>query len=119
MSREERLAQNESLFREVNERIEEVARRTALLDVEAGFICECAALSCAERLPITLIDYEQARAEPTWFVVLRGHERPDVEKLVRSLEGCLIVDKLGEAGAEAEQPDPVSYTPTIHSLLLP
>jgi hypothetical protein len=95
VSREERFAKNESLFREVNERIEEAARRTAPLDMEAGFVCECAALACTERLPITLVDYEQARSEPTWFVVLPGHERPEVERL-------------GKAGNEAEERDPRS-----------
>jgi hypothetical protein len=108
MSREERIAKNESLFREVNERIEEAARRAALLDVEAGFVCECAALSCTERLPITLVDYEQARSDPTWFVVLPGHEQPHVERIVQSLGDCLIVEKLGEAGKEAETRDPRS-----------
>jgi len=108
VSREERIAKNESLFREVNERIEEAARRTALADVEAGFVCECAELSCAERLPITLVDYEQARSDPTWFVVLPGHERPDVERIIETLGGCLIVEKLGKAGSEAEERDPRS-----------
>jgi hypothetical protein len=108
VSREERIAKNESLFRDVNERIEQVERRAAQLDVEAGFICECAALSCTERLPITLVDYEQARSDPTWFVVLPGHERPDVERVVETLSGCLIVEKLGEAGEEAEERDPRS-----------
>jgi hypothetical protein len=108
VSREERIAKNESLFREVNERIEEAAARTALADEEAGFVCECADLSCTERLPITLVDYQQARSEPTWFVVLAGHERPDIERIVRRLNGCLIVDKLGEEGEEAEERDPRS-----------
>ena len=108
MSREERIAKNESLFREVNERIEEAARRTALLDQEAGFVCECAEITCTERLPITLVDYEQARSDPTWFVVLPGHERPNVERIVERLGGCLIVEKLGEAGHEAEKLDPRS-----------
>ena len=108
MPREERFAKNESLFREVNERIEEAARRAELLDMEAGFVCECAELSCTERLPITLVDYERARSDPTWFVVLPGHERPDVERIVHSLGGCLIVEKLGEAGREAEARDPRS-----------
>jgi hypothetical protein len=108
VSREERLAKNESLFREINERIDEVARRAAPVDEEAGFVCECAAMACTDRLPITLVDYEQARSEPTWFLVLPGHERPDVERIVRRLNGCLIVDKLGEAGEEAEERDPRS-----------
>jgi hypothetical protein len=108
VSREERLAKNESLFREVNERIEEAASRAALLDIEAGFVCECASVECTEPLPITLLDYEEARSKPTWFIVLNGHERPDVERIVRSLGSCLIVDKVGEAGEEAEELDPRS-----------
>jgi hypothetical protein len=102
------MAKNESLFREVNERIQEAASRAVLLDTEAGFVCECASVECTEPLPITLVDYRYARSEPTWFIVLKGHERPDIERIVRRLDGCLIVDKVGEAGEKAEELDPSS-----------
>ena len=50
-AREERLAQNEALFREVNERVAEVV--THFIEVETKgeaveFICECGRRDCAE-----------------------------------------------------------------------
>jgi hypothetical protein len=58
--RDEPIARNEALFREVNERIAESAER---FDSErAEFVCECADQEGTERVEATLVEYERVRA---------------------------------------------------------
>jgi hypothetical protein len=69
--RQERRARNESLFRDVNERIARVNQALAVTDY-AEFVCECDDLGCSERFEMSLRDYERLRADPTTFVVVPG-----------------------------------------------
>ena len=52
VAREERLAQNETIFRMVNERIasHEPDRE---LDARHDFVCECSSADCFERITLT------------------------------------------------------------------
>ena len=56
-AQEERIARNEALFREVNERIAESAQRFESQGAE--FVCECADQDCTERVEATLDEYER------------------------------------------------------------
>lgn len=96
----ERQAQNESLLREVNERIAALDRR-----VEGGwadgvperfeFRCECGMLSaCDGTVSLTLAEYERVRAEADRFVVVPGHETAGLERSVERSDRFVIVDKL-------------------------
>jgi hypothetical protein len=105
MGREERLAQNEVMFREVNERIREVSAHVGALDSGPEFLCECANEDCLERIRLSPAEYESLRSEPRRFVVLRGHET-EIERVVADRGRYLIVEKLGEAGEIAERGDP-------------
>jgi hypothetical protein len=69
------MAQNESLFREVNERVQEVADSLEIDSVREYF-CECANADCSFRLALTRSQYENIRADPTQCVVLPLHLRP-------------------------------------------
>ena len=105
--REKRMTQNETLFREVNERVQEK------VDGFGGggafqYFCECANADCTFRLVLTKAQYEGVRADPTQFVVLPLHFTPEVETLVSENEGYWIVRKTGEAGDYAEALDPRS-----------
>lgn len=100
------MAQNESLFREVNERVRDVARQLGQT-VPYEFLCECANVDCTYRLELPLQVYETIRADPRQFVVLPQHYTPEVEELVQ--EGDYwIVRKTGEAGEYVEDHDPRS-----------
>lgn len=101
MSREERLAQNEALFREVNERLREVSQLTGIAEGGLDVVCECGDEACVARIPISLRDYAQVRAHPRRFVVLPGHEL-GVEHVVEDRGRYRVVEKDGEAGAIAE-----------------
>lgn len=106
--REDRLARNEVLFREVNERIEQAAKSQ---DPDAHvfeFLCECSNIDCTLRLPMTLAAYEAVRADPTLFVVAPGHELPEIEVVLRRTDDYQVVRKEGEAGELASEHDPRS-----------
>ena len=77
-------------------------------DSPIGFRCECARLGCNLLLALTLREYETVRADPRCFVVLKGHELPEVETVVDDCGSYVIVRKRGAAGAEAQRRDPRS-----------
>ena len=97
---------NEALFREVNERIEDVGTTLLPDDQPMEFLCECDNRDCVEKVSATRAEYEAIRAVGTHFVVLPGHEDPGVERVVQENERFLVVEKEGEAAQEAEQSDP-------------
>src|SRR6187200_1084587 len=103
----ERLGRNESLFREVNERIAEL-NHSFQVEGRAEFLCECSRGDCKEPISISMDEYEGIRKEPTWFFVLPGHEDGRVERIVTADDRYVIVEKIGEAGEEAEELDPRS-----------
>jgi hypothetical protein len=111
-AREERLAKNEALFREVNERVAEVA--TSFIEAETQsepieFACECGRADCTEPIAMTLFEYEAVRAEPTRFVLVPGHEQPEIETVVERLPTYLVVEKRDPDAQEvARETDPRS-----------
>jgi len=106
----ERKAANEAAFREVNERIEEIQRSFSLVtDEPLQLICECDRLSCTERVQLTVEAYERLRSDAACFVVVPGHEDRDVEQVVDTGAGYLVVRKRpGVARDLAESTDPRS-----------
>lgn len=105
--REHRLAQNEVLFREVNERVEAMAHQLGP-DVPYEFFCECANADCTFRISLAPSVYESVRADAQQFVVLPLHYTPEVEELVLEEETYWVVRKTGEAGEYVEHLDPRS-----------
>jgi hypothetical protein len=97
---------NEALFREVNERIEDVGTTLAPDDAPMEFLCECDDPDCVEKVSARRDEYETIRAVATHFVVLPGHEDPGVEHVVQHTERFLVVEKEGQAAREAQQDDP-------------
>ena len=107
VAREERLAQNEVIFRTVNETIEQKAIEFEFNGLDDyQFICECASAVCIERISMTLREYEQVRTHGAWFLVVPGHQYDEIELVVESKPTYLIVEKDGPAGILAELSDP-------------
>ena len=106
VAREDRLARNEALFREVNERINEMAGTLGSDQDTYEYLCECSDPSCAERIPLTFEEYERVRAEGTRFVVAPGHEVHSIEEIVEQADGHEVVEKVGVAGEVAARLDP-------------
>lgn len=106
--RSERLARNEALFREINERIEEVSRGVASGD-SLEVLCECGRRECLQAIDISRAEYEVVRAAPDRFVVASGHAQAEIEHVVTSTDRFEVVEKVGDAGAIAEAADPRSH----------
>jgi hypothetical protein len=109
-AREEHLARNEALFREVNERVAEVATHFIEVETQAepvDFTCECGRRDCAEQIAMTVAEYEAVRAEPTRFAIAPHHEQPELETIVERHPTYFVVEKRDEDAEEvARQTDP-------------
>jgi hypothetical protein len=104
-TRAERQGRNESLFREVNERISEV-NQTFQVEGRSEFLCECRREECKEPISISIDEYEAVRRASTRFFVLPGHEDINVESVVERSEHYVVVEKIGRAAEEADDLDP-------------
>jgi hypothetical protein len=106
--REKRLAQNEALYREVNERVAEVAESHLLDSGEQlyRYFCECSNADCTLQIWLTLGEYEDVRRDPRRFFVAVGHELPEIEVVLERGERFWIIEKRGEAGEYVEERDP-------------
>lgn len=102
-----RMTENEALFREVNERVQDVAQSLES-DSLFEYFCECANADCTFHLELTRSQYESVRADPKQFVVLPNHFTPEVETLIGKEDGYWVVRKTGEPGAMVEELDPRS-----------
>ena len=105
----DRIAQNEALFREVNERVQELDRErqdAADPGVQWEFVCECGQATCAEPVKMTRAEYEQVRSNPVHFAVLPGHEKPEVEKVRRRTDRFLVIEKVPGEQDVARATDP-------------
>jgi hypothetical protein len=87
----EQLVRNQVLLREVNERIAEIASSSAGELPE--FLCECSRRDCAETLPLSLPEYARVRSSSNLFVILPGHECPEVDRVVETRHGSQLVEK--------------------------
>jgi len=101
------MAQNEALFREVNERVSEIATDMSPA-ASYEYLCECANSDCTFRIELTHAEYEGVRSDPRQFVVLPSHFTPEIEELVAEHPSHWLVRKTGEAGEYVEHLDPRS-----------
>ena len=98
---------NEAVFREVNERIEDLAGAADLKTQVLDLVCECGDATCVERVSMTRAEYEELRSDPHQFAVHPGHEYPDIESVVARLKNYDVVRKdSGVAEQIAEETDP-------------
>jgi hypothetical protein len=97
----ERVAKNESLFREVNEQILELEESFGTRSAEEslpGFVCECASDGCSVIVAMSLDEYRLARETPTRFLVAPGHADPEHERIVMRTDRFELVEKFSTAG---------------------
>jgi hypothetical protein len=95
-----RQAQNEALFREVNERIAQLGERAEAWssDGTIDFLCECGERGgCGQRVRVPLDAYERARSQDDRFIVRPGHETPELERAVEWTDDYVVVDKVPAA----------------------
>jgi hypothetical protein len=105
MEREERIAENEILFRDINERIKDLqADEWAADDID--FMCECGDQSCTMVIRLKPAEYEHLRSGGTQFAVLPGHEVMDVEDIVETRPHYLVVEKHRSTEQRVRETDP-------------
>lgn len=99
-----RIAENEAIFRDINEVLEQ--GRWPAERHRSAFRCECARLGCNQMIEVSPADYEQIRMNPRRFLVAPGHEIEGAEVVVQAHDGYIVVEKIGAAGEVAELTDP-------------
>jgi hypothetical protein len=108
-SSEHRLAENEAMFRRINEQVQAGYDETNRLASEDGqpefmvgiastdtpidFYCECADENCAKRVSLTLQEYREIHKNRRQFVIAPGHEVTLVEKVIAEMPTYTIVEK--------------------------
>jgi hypothetical protein len=105
----ERAAENQSLYRSINESVNDLNQTFAEVTVtpfSGEWICECADTHCMLRINATLREYEAVRANGRTFLVCPGHVYPEVERIVAENDRFVTVEKLRNAGRIAESLDP-------------
>ncbi len=105
-ARAKRIAENESRFRDINERLRGDLSALPATDEQVAFVCECGLLECAQPVLLTLAEYEAARADALDFLVVPGHEIPDVEDVVEATERFARVRKRPASAPIARATDP-------------
>ena len=105
-----RAALDQSLFRDVNEKLRDLNKAFETSTRSSEFVCECANRDCIEHVTMTLDEYERVRSVSTHFLVLRDHSHvlPEVEEVVAEHATYFVVEKVGDAGAAAIRLDPRS-----------
>ena len=86
----ERLARNQVLFREVNERLREVLADLADM---TEFGCECSNPECTETVSLWVAEYERVRSKRNQFVIVPGHDLPQIERAVWVCDRFFVVAK--------------------------
>jgi hypothetical protein len=104
--RAQRLAENEALAREVNERVGEVSESWLREDEPVEFVCECSLDECSDRIHLRMAEYRQVRTSPVRFAMLREHLVPEIEVVVGEAGDAVIVEKLGPGQDVAEETAP-------------
>ena len=105
-ARAKRIADNESRFREINERLLEGLRALPEDEQPVEFVCECGGAECSQPVRLTIAEYEAVRASSLDFAVTPGHQAPDVEDVVEINDRYARVRKHPEVADRVRATDP-------------
>jgi hypothetical protein len=92
-SRENRMRENEELFRKANDRLREQIEDAVPPERPVPFLCECMDELCMERIDMTRGEYRQLRASNDTFAVVPGHVAPFGEVVVEEQDAFHVVRK--------------------------
>lgn len=91
---ERRLAENEVIFRQINKDVDDFLHDIGVQHVlPALFYCECSDIHCTQRIELPAAEYEKIHKGSRNFIVVTGHESPEIEKVVERRDGYCIVEK--------------------------
>ena len=106
--REERVAKNEAVVREINEQIKQ-AVESIPPDSFMHIVCECGYVECDLFIAVTKEEYDRIRNDPLLFGVVGEHVILDIEQIVTENDRFTIVEKRQGTPAEvAIRTDPRS-----------
>jgi hypothetical protein len=91
--RQRRAAQNQLLFRSVNEQIVGMTEKFRADLSDINLVCECWSPSCTGTIRCRLEEFELLDRAGNMFIVLPGHEDLLVENVVDASNGYVIVRK--------------------------
>jgi hypothetical protein len=100
-ARQARAGRNQSLFRALNEKLSDINETLSTVSDTFVISCECADTSCVEMIDIKPDDYRRVRADARSFVVLPDHVYPEVESVIKEVDGYVVVEKFGAGGQVA------------------
>ena len=109
----DRVAVNQSTFREANEQLEERADAIGVRTGALPFLCECPDRACTEIALLERADYERIRSRGDWFLAVPGHEvcvvdGVEIAKVIERNESFSLMEKIGAAKETALDLDPRS-----------
>jgi len=105
--RTERVARNQALYREVNERIEDLNESFGGITGAFLIVCECSDPLCTEQIALSRQAYERTRAHPAQFIVRPGHQAVALEDIITTEAEYMVVEKhAGEPARLAGKTDP-------------
>ena len=107
--RDRKIGLNEALFRQINERSEQLNQAFATVTDRMQLVCECGDRACIEQINLSRAEYEELRSDPTQFAVVPGHAAAGVEVTVKQVDGYAVVRKADVDSIRlAEETDPRS-----------
>jgi hypothetical protein len=92
-TRTKRIGENEALYRSINEKIEDLNASFGMVTESMAVVCECGKLECTLQIDLEIPVYERVRSDPALFVVVPGHEIPDVETVVEQHADFNVIRK--------------------------
>lgn len=116
-----RMAENEVIFRQHNERVNEGFKKLQVMarehnqdpseyddDSMLRFFCECCDEDCRERIMLRPSRYEEIHENRSRFTIIPGHEVKSIERIVEENDGYSIIEKYStppDAAAELNVTD--------------
>jgi hypothetical protein len=97
--REERIAKNNAVARQINQQIKQ-AVESIPPDSYMHVVCECGYEKCNLFIAVTKDEYERIRNDPRLFAVVGEHVIPDIEQIVTENDRFTIVEKRQGTPAE-------------------
>src|SRR3954452_11560616 len=102
-----KVAANQSVFRDINERMTTwpERRQVATAEETLSFYCECGDVRCYKHIWLTGPEYEAVREHSARFIVANDHVIQDAEDVVEEHYGWVVFEKhrdlfvIVEAGA--------------------
>jgi hypothetical protein len=93
----------QKVFRCINDRMRDLQQNWLVDDYDV--MCECRDLSCMTVIRMSPEEYEAVLAEPGKFVVVAGHEQPQLEHVVARRERYAVVAENLRVSPWKAQPD--------------